>query len=148
MLAVPRESLISVTLHPDTTEINQRAFLSCFHLTSITIPSSVTSIGNYAFYNCTSMTNITIPDSVTSIGDSAFGSCTRLATVTIDSGDIYKDLTSDTACGDLIENADTDTIRVLANIIDSGLYTNTYLNGSTFSRSDTAVDGYYVFTRK
>ena len=120
--AVPRESLTSVTLHPDTTEINQYAFRSCSNLPSIIIPERVTSIGVSAFYVCTS-----------------------LATVTIDSGDIYEDVTSDTACGYLIDNATT--IRVLASIIDGGSYTNTYLNGTTFTRSPTAVDGYYLFTR-
>ena len=243
--AVPRENLISVTLHPDTTEINQHAFHVCPNLTSIIIPEGVTSIGEDAFYRCSKLTSITIPSTVASIGSGAFDDCTRLqpsvtdngveylgndsnpyvvlydgsgftgttytvnsgcrfiyenafdsnasltnisipdgvisignyafsrcskltsitipssvrsingtyafygctslATVTIESGYIYEDLTSNTACGDLIKNANT--IRVLASIIDGGSYTNSYLNGSTFSRSDTAVDGYYVFTR-
>ena len=120
---MPRHSLASINLHEDTTEIYQFAFYRCSNLTSIIIPSSVTSI------------NV----------DYTFTGCTSLETVTIESDDVYEDLTSDTACGRLIDNANT--IRVLASIIDSGLYTNTYLNGSTFSRSDTAVDGYYVFTR-
>ena len=121
---MPRESLISVTLHTDTTAIN-----AC------------------AFYECSNLTSIIIPEGVASIGGSAFRYCDNLETVTIDSDDIYEDLTSYIACGSLIANDNTNTIRVIASINDSGLYTNTYLNGSTFSRSQTAEDGYYVFTR-
>ncbi len=134
------------------TSIGDYAFGYCGRLTSITIPDSVTSIGAHAFRSCSTLTEVSFGENsqLTSIGDYAFYNCTSLATVTIDSGDIYEDLTSDTACGRLIANANTNTIRVLASIIDSGLYTNDYLNNdSTFEKSPTAtVDGYYEFTRK
>ena len=142
--AVPRKSLISVTLHTKTTEINQRAFYECLNLASITIPSSVTSIGDEAFSWCTRLTSITIPSSVKSInGNYTFTGCKSLATVTIDSGDIYNDVTSETACGGLIDYATT--IRVLASIIDGGSYTSSYLNATNFLVSGNAVDGYYLF---
>ena len=64
------------------TEISERAFFSCSHITSISIPNSVTSIGNYAFYDCTGLISIIIPESITRIGNYTFYRCTELTTIT------------------------------------------------------------------
>lgn len=73
----------------------------------------------------------------------AFWACEDLASVTIDSTYVYTNLTSYIDCGYLLDNATT--VRVLSSIIEGGA-TNTYLNDKTkFTRSETAVDGYYVF---
>ena len=51
--------------------------------------------------------SVTIPASVTTINYEAFRYCDNLTTVTIDSSSIAAQLTSKTAAGHLISNADT-----------------------------------------
>ena len=145
-------SLTSITIPDSVTSIGDSAFYYCSSLTSITIPDSVTSIGSSAFEQCSSLTSITIPESVTSIGTNAFYQCSSLNEVTVESDDIYLDLTSDSACGNLIRYVDAkgETVRVLKSVVDSvdsGFTKNTYLNGSNFTRSETAENGYYIYTR-
>ena len=137
------DSLTSITIPGNVTSIGDSAFFGCSKLTSITIPEGVTSIGRQAFNGCSSLTSITIPDSVTSIGSSAFYRC-NFTSVTIDSSYAYQNAgaSSDT-CGYLLEDADT--VYVNANLVDSYI-ASSYLS-SNFTRSETAENGYYVYTR-
>ena len=145
--------LSSITIPESVKSIGERAFNYCNSLTSITIPSSVTSIGSSAFFGCSSLTSITIPDSITSIGYNTFGSCSRLNDVTIESDDIYLDLTSQSACGYLINyiTSTGETVKVLKSVVDSvdpDFTKNTYLNNSSrFTRSVSEDERYYVYTR-
>ena len=50
-------------------------------LTSVTIPANVTNIGEEAFFKCTSLTGVTIPASVTYIGPAAFQGCLSLTSI-------------------------------------------------------------------
>ena len=72
------ESLRTLNIGDNVTNIPSGAFRGCTGLTDVTIPNSVTSIGGYAFYDCTGLTEVTIPNSVTSIGDYAFYNCSGL----------------------------------------------------------------------
>ena len=115
------------------------------------IPDGCKVIYGFAFSDNTRLTSITIPDSVTNIGNYAFRICFGLNDVIVESDDIYLDLTSRSACGDLISYLDAgETVRVLKSVVDRvdpDFTANTYLNGSNFTRSETAENGYYVYTR-
>ncbi len=171
------KDITTVSLDSRTTEINQYAFNGCSSLTSITIPESVKSIGDNAFRNCksltsvgfrdnsqltsigdsafeqcSSLTSITIPDGVTSIGGDAFYQCSSLNEVTVESDNIYLALTSQSACGRLINyiTSTGETVKVLKSVVDSvdpDFTVNTYLNGSRFTRSVSEDGLYYVYTR-
>ena len=124
--AVARDELTTVSLDVGTTEINQYAFSDCSGLTSITIPASVTSIGANAFYNCTGLTSVIINEY------------------------IFRNAAYSSSCGYILYYINTaeETVYVPANIIDDLGLTNSYLNGSSFTRSDEPnEDGYYVYTR-
>ena len=136
------QDVTNIELDPRTTIINYRAFWRCGQLNSITIPESVTKILDEAFYGCRSLVSITIPSSVESIDDNAFSGCSNLATVTIESDDIYKDATSATSAGYLLQNATT--VKVPTSIVEAN--DNSYLEDT--ANFTTSVDGEYtVFTK-
>ena len=131
------------------TSIGDSAFYGCGGLTSITLPSSLTSIGYYAFSGCSGLTSITLPSSLTTIGSYAFENCTGITSVTINEY-VFRNVTSSSSsCGDILRYiASGETVRVPANLIDDLKLTNTYLNNASyFTRSESAVDGYYVYTK-
>lgn len=64
-------NLEEVILGAGVKTIEERAFMSCYHLNSITLPSGLTEIGNYAFMY-SAISSITIPKGVTTIGQSVF----------------------------------------------------------------------------
>ena len=144
-------NLTSITIPEGVTTIGESAFYQCINLSSIKIPSSVTSIGGSAFYGCSGLTTITIPPNVESIGRAAFR-LSHVNSVTIESEDIYRALTNQEACGELIANAYTagDVVLVLKSMVDrvetdiTANPVNTYLNGSNFTRSEEG--DYYVYT--
>lgn len=108
------------------------------------IPLAVTTIGNNTFSNNSTLETIEISANVTSIGGSAFFNCTSLTTVIIDSREIYIAATSQWACGNLLGNSSTTTVRVLKSIVDGGAV-NSYI---TSNFTNTSKDGnYYVYTK-
>ena len=133
----------TIEIPSSVTSIGERAFYEC-NITSITLTEGIISIGEGAFRNCSDLTSITIPSSVTEIGDYAFRYCTVLTNVTIESITAYTAVTSTTSsCGYLLQNATT--VRVPVNIVNN--YTNSYLNGSSWSRNLSDDGLYYVYTK-
>lgn len=155
------------------TSISRSAFENCSNLASVIFPESLASIGDWAFancliteidfsgctnltsigentfYGCESLTTIDLSGctNLTSIGSSAFYNCSNI-TSTILNQYIFENATSDTACGNLLQNITSgETVYVPANLIDELHLTNSYLDGDTFTRSETAVDGYYIYTK-
>ena len=133
------------------TSIGQGAFTSCNKLLKVDLSNctSLISIGASAFSDCSGLTSISLPSSLTSIGDSAFYNCRALTSVTINQY-VFRNVTSSSySCGHLLDNLGRgDTVLVPANLIDDLGLTNSYLDGSSFTRSETAnADGYYVYTK-
>ena len=141
--------LTSITLPSNLTSIEYGAFQYCSGLTGeLVIPEGVTSIGYSAFSGCSGLTSITLPSSLTSIGGYAFENCTGITSVTINEY-VFRNVTStSSSCGYILNYIGSgETVLVPANLIDDLGLTNSYLDGSSFTRSETAVDGYYVYTK-
>lgn len=139
-------SLQTIEIPNGVTYIGTGAFSGCSLLKTVTFEnnSQLTSIEMYTFQACNQLQSIEIPSSVKSIAYSAFNRCTSLTTVTIDSEDIYKAATSSSACGNLLGNSSTTTVRVLKSIVDGGAV-NSYI---TSNFTNTSEDGnYYVYTK-
>ncbi len=67
------DSLKTISLSKEVTEISQNGFRENKLLRRVVIPNGLTKIGSYAFYNCTALTKLVIPATVTSIDAYAFG---------------------------------------------------------------------------
>ena len=89
-----------------TSKIGDYAFSSCGALEYISIGDETTSIGSNAFSSCTKLKSIKIGANITSIGSNAFSSCTNLKIIYLHSPNIAVALTSSTAAGNLIKNAE------------------------------------------
>lgn len=76
-------SIKKIIIPETVTFIGNSAFDGCASLTDIIIPSQITSIANASFYGCSSLTGIIIPQNVTSIGIMAFAYCSELTSITI-----------------------------------------------------------------
>jgi len=81
-----RTDIREVIVPESVTEISAAAFSGCTSLVTIIIPCSVATIGDDAFFNCVSLVSITIPDSVKTIGELAFCQCASLASISLPSG--------------------------------------------------------------
>lgn len=75
------ESLTSVVLPTNITELPNHLFYSCKRLTSVTLPESLTIIQTSAFEGCSSLASITFPESLEGIGWSAFSYCKGLTSL-------------------------------------------------------------------
>lgn len=77
-------ALTSVTIQGDITHIGRSAFEDCKKLESVIIQSQVIkSIGANAFDSCVSLKTINLPNSIDSIGQRAFYECDALTTITL-----------------------------------------------------------------
>ena len=74
-------SLTSVTIPNNITNIDYYAFGKCHALTSLVIPQNVTNIGNYAFTGCYSLVSIIMSPNLTSIGKASFEDCHALKSI-------------------------------------------------------------------
>ena len=79
------DSLTSVTLSENLTELGAFAFSYCTALPEITLPESLRTIGYDAFQDCEAMRSITIPEGVTFIDASAFQYCRALQSISLPS---------------------------------------------------------------
>lgn len=61
----------SLTIPEGVTEIAERTFENCFHLTEIVFAGNITSIGEYAFSQC-GISSVTLPSSITHLGSGVF----------------------------------------------------------------------------
>ena len=96
--------------------------------------------------NNSNITTITIPNITLTFMDGAFGGCQSLTTLIIESQSVFEQFENANSLGNIMNNTTLTTIKVSASIIDGGA-SSTYLDSASFSRSDTAQDGYYVYTK-
>ena len=138
--------LTSISLPSSLKAIGISAFADCSGLTSVDLSgcTSLTSIGMSAFWSCSGLTSISLPSSLTDIGSNAFYNCSSLTEVIIDSPDIYKDATSASACGGLLQRATT--IKVLTNLVSDS---HAYINSTNFNVTNEEIGGknYTVYSK-
>ena len=65
------------------TQIGDKAFANCKHLTQVKIANTIVNVGNAAFENCTSLISIDVPNSVVTINSQAFKGCSSLKSVSL-----------------------------------------------------------------
>lgn len=73
------ESLTSVILPTNVTDIKSKAFMECMMLESIDFPSTLTYIGDSAFEGCINFNVANLPSGLTTINSRAFYACHSLA---------------------------------------------------------------------
>ena len=66
------------------TNIEDRAFAYCEHLTEVTLPDNLIEIGYYAFGGCSNIIRAYLPASLEYIQDRAFDNCVNLSRITFD----------------------------------------------------------------
>lgn len=66
------ESLQTITIPSNVSEIGCLTFCDCPSLESITLPLNLTTIGDYTFYGCSGLKSIVIPPNVNKIGKYTF----------------------------------------------------------------------------
>ena len=93
------ETLTTLEISNNVTEIGNSAFLGCCGLTSVFFPNSVLTIDQYAFKGCKNLTSISIPNSVTSINQYAFQNCSNLTSISIPNSVISIDKSAFQGCG-------------------------------------------------
>lgn len=129
------------------------AFANCTSLQYVDLTTCVSleSLGNSAFTGCTALVGVNLSkcEKITDIEGFTFNGCTLIKEVYVNQY-IYENLTDMYSCGRILRNAESGTkVYVSVDIIKAvGGFTNSYLdNASNFTRSDEAVDGYYVYTK-
>ncbi len=127
-------SLASVTIGDGVAFIGDKAFIRCISLTDLTIPDSVTHIGAEAFSRCYALASVTIGANVASIGASAFYGSPNLSSVFINSCTIAADLSSHSACGNLVNYAKSvmfgETVADITDYVKNG---NPYAESLNFN---------------
>ncbi len=139
-------NLVQVSVPNSVTTMADGVFMNCPNLKVVNLPEGMTEIPARTF-NGAGIETFTFSENIETVGTSAFWSCTKLETIIVDSAAIYKSLTSNSACG-FILNWGANTVKVLASIVDNPENTNNWLNGSAWTKSESADgEGYYTYTR-
>ncbi len=152
------DTLTSISLSDNITEIGNYAFYDCNGLNSVTIPASVTRIGRYAFaassaiisfadnselrsiddyaFSENATTEMDIPDSVTEIGDGAFVNST-LSVLTISDSSCLESIGSEAFVGSSI--ASVNLPETLSHVGEGAFKNVTTLTDVTIADGDTAL---------
>lgn len=72
------ESLVTVKLPENITEVGEDIFADCKTLRGVKLPEGVSRINKEAFWGCSILEKINFPAKLTSVGDNAFRSCLSL----------------------------------------------------------------------
>ncbi len=119
-------SLELINLPSTLTEIQARAFYSCYNMFEIDFPEALTTIGRHAFQGCVRLKDIYIPASVTSIGEAAFADCNGIESITVDENNeryyVKDDCLIDKDNGLLLQGLSTGKIPQDGSIYSLGQY--------------------------
>lgn len=132
------------------TIIESYAFQQNSNLTELDLSNctSLTTIENMAFQLCTGITKIHFPSSLRSVGSTAFSSCRGLVDVIIDSGMMYRNLTTSSSYGSLLSNSSIANVKVLTSLVEEN-GANNYITKNFPSVSTEVIDGkdYTVYSK-
>ena len=132
------------------TIIESYAFQQNSNLTELDLSNctSLTTIENMAFQLCTGITKIHFPSSLRSVGSTAFSSCRGLVDVIIDSGMMYRNLTTSSSYGSLLSNSSIANVKVLTSLVEEN-GANNYITNNFPSVSTEVIDGkdYTVYSK-
>ncbi|MCD8202475.1 MAG: leucine-rich repeat domain-containing protein [Prevotella sp.] len=76
-----KQSLTSLTIGKNVTEIGESYFYNCSCLESVDMGNGVLKIGNSAFEGCKKLSSLTISSNASSIGSKAFYNCSSLSEI-------------------------------------------------------------------
>lgn len=76
-------------IRPETTMIDECAFMGCEDLQHITLPQGLATIGDNAFFGCKALQHIALPEGLTYLGNEAFSGCAALQEVVVPSSVDY-----------------------------------------------------------
>ena len=125
---------------PETVEIiDQNAFAYTYSLSNIVITNNVKQINTNAF-NSSYIKSIVIGESVQNIGTGAVNHCRYLKSVTINSSEIAGNLSTSSACGNLLNSAET--IYLKEGITNVGEYITT-----NYTQTDSDKTGYVKYIK-
>ena len=125
---------------PETVEtICQNAFAYTWSLSNVVITDNVKQINTNAF-NSSYIKSIIIGESVQNIGTAAFNNCSYLKNVTINSSEIAGILSTSSACGNLLNSAET--IYLKEGITNVGEYITT-----NYTQTDSDKTGYVKYIK-
>ncbi len=148
--AFANSMLIRVTIGANIKTIGERAFSGCKYLATVNMDAAqkLETIKPFAFYDCSSLTQFKITKNVTSIGAGAFGASTMITTLFMDSPTICRQLTSSTACGNLVYRIIKKFYITTSNRdVFIGWMSNFYLY-SKYEKATSDVSGYNLYTFK
>lgn len=132
------------------TIIESYAFQQNSNLTELDLSNctSLTTIENMAFELCTGITKIHFPSSLRSVGSTAFSLCRGLVDVIIDSGMMYRKLTTSSSYGSLLSNSSIANVKVLTSLVEEN-GANNYITNNFPSVSTEVIDGkdYTVYSK-
>lgn len=103
----------------NTEKIKNGAFEYC-NIEEVEIPDSVITMDDWIFYSCKNLKEVTIGTNIKGISGHTFSFCSELKNVIINSPDVVKKITTQTAQGNIINYAET--IYIKLDITEIGSY--------------------------
>lgn len=130
-------TVTSVRLSENITEIGAQAFTNCSFLKEINFPSGLTFIGAQAFQSCRALSgSLVIPDGVKEIGAQAFEFCGQLTDITLGKGIKSIPTAAFSACSSLKSIVIPDNVKTIG---DSAFAKCTNLSSVSFGKGVTEI---------
>jgi len=125
---------------PDTTERIRSSAFQGSNIEYVEIPNSVTTMDDWIFYSCNNLKEITIGTNIKGISGHTFSFCSELKNVIINSPDVIKKITTQTAQGNIVNYAET--IYIKSDITEIGSYIT-----DNYEITETDKEGYVKYIK-